>query len=229
MIGTRFGKLVVQARAEGACRWLCLCDCGKTKSIRADHLKSGATTSCGCVLFRQGGLARTREYGIWSKMLLRCYRTDNENYRFYGGLGTYVCDRWRESCAAFIEDMGKAPSLRHSLDRIDTNGSYTCGKCDECREKGQPANCRWATKEVQSRNQKNNRYYTHDGKTLILKDWARLSGIKYITLWQQLASGMPFADAITVGRYDRTAITKAKAKGPSRTAAAPVAEPHTLQ
>jgi intein-encoded DNA endonuclease-like protein len=29
--------------------WTCLCDCGKMKDIRIDHLVSGATKSCGCI------------------------------------------------------------------------------------------------------------------------------------------------------------------------------------
>lgn len=28
--------------------WNCLCSCGKKTRVREDHLKSGATTSCGC-------------------------------------------------------------------------------------------------------------------------------------------------------------------------------------
>src|SRR6185436_20334627 len=97
------------------------------------------------------GLSSTREYSIWARMLDRCYREAHDNYKYYGALGTYVCQRWRESVAAFIEDMGVSPA-KHTLDRINTNGHYTCGKCDECKSKDQPANCRWATKAEQSRN-----------------------------------------------------------------------------
>ncbi|MBC7771067.1 MAG: hypothetical protein H7210_01100 [Pyrinomonadaceae bacterium] len=96
------------------------------------------------------------------------------------------------------------------MDRINTHGHYTCGKCEECKANDAPANCRWATKAEQVRNQASNRYYTHDGKTLILKDWARLSGINYLTLWNRLNVGMAFADAISIKRYDRKAITRAK-------------------
>jgi len=159
---------------------------------------------CAGIIHVNHGLSRTREYAIWSKMLLRCYRENNDNYRWYGGRGTYVCRRWRESVAAFLEDMGEAPSGRHTLDRIDTLGHYTCGHCEECKENQQPANCRWATKSQQVRNAKNNLWYTHDGKTLILKDWARLLGLNYHTLWMRLFfCKMTFTEAISSTRRRR--------------------------
>jgi hypothetical protein len=153
----------------------------------------------------QQGLSTSREYSIWSKMRLRCYYKLNPNYRHYGELGVYVCARWRDNFLAFLEDMSKPPTAKHTLDRIDTNGSYTCGKCEECVQTKQPANCRWATKGEQSRNQKSNRFYSHEGQTLILKDWARLKGIPYLTLWNRLKRGVPFAEAVAIKRYDRKA------------------------
>lgn len=55
LTGKRFGKYIVLRRDDTkpkgkTCKvyWLCQCDCGTIKSVRADHLKSGATTSCGC-------------------------------------------------------------------------------------------------------------------------------------------------------------------------------------
>ena len=50
--GLRFGKLTVISRGENTtdnkAQWLCQCDCGNTKLVRAAHLRSGATISCGC-------------------------------------------------------------------------------------------------------------------------------------------------------------------------------------
>ena len=52
-IGDKFNKLTIIAEspkraANGGKYWLCQCDCGNIKEIRADHLKNGHTQSCGC-------------------------------------------------------------------------------------------------------------------------------------------------------------------------------------
>ena len=49
--GKRFGRLVAQWPAGIAgtnVSWLCLCDCGKFKSVRACNLSNGSSTSCRC-------------------------------------------------------------------------------------------------------------------------------------------------------------------------------------
>jgi len=51
MLGTRVGRLVLRAfgKNDGPHKtFICVCDCGKRKTIRADSLRRGATTSCGC-------------------------------------------------------------------------------------------------------------------------------------------------------------------------------------
>lgn len=47
----RFGKLTVLKRVPNTSpiKWLCLCDCGKEKIVIGNNLKTGNTTSCGCV------------------------------------------------------------------------------------------------------------------------------------------------------------------------------------
>ena len=50
--GTRYGRLTVLKRADGAFKWekgwLCRCDCGKELVVRGKSLRQGKTTSCGC-------------------------------------------------------------------------------------------------------------------------------------------------------------------------------------
>lgn len=51
--GQRFGRMSVLSltteRVDGRSTWLCGCDCGKTKNVRGDSLRSGQTKSCGCM------------------------------------------------------------------------------------------------------------------------------------------------------------------------------------
>ncbi len=59
LTGKRFGRWRV-IRRHSATRnkrtyWLCECDCGVVKKVLAEHLKSGASTSCGCKRFDING------------------------------------------------------------------------------------------------------------------------------------------------------------------------------
>jgi hypothetical protein len=77
------------------------------------------------------------EYNSWLMMRDRCVNPNHN--RDYMSRGIKVCSRWN-SYENFLADMGRRPSPKHSLDRIDNNGDYC------------PQNCRWATDEQQTRN-----------------------------------------------------------------------------
>ena len=74
-------------------------------------------------------------------MIQRCTNQHNPTYRWYGARGIDVCDRWKNSFDAFLEDMGRRPDGL-SLDREDNDGNY------------EPGNCRWATKLEQMHNKR---------------------------------------------------------------------------
>lgn len=82
------------------------------------------------------------EYNSWLAMRHRCRNPKVTAFKNYGGRGITVCDRWHDSFADFLADMGKRPTLGHTLDRIDNDGNY------------EPGNCRWATWDVQSKNRR---------------------------------------------------------------------------
>ena len=163
-IGTRFGRLVVLGPGKEKRYLLCRCDCGTEKEIREDHLRHGATKSCGCyrrefsrkqmlkIMVRTHGMSKTPEYHIWLNLRYRCNTPSSDAYDMYGGRGIQVCQRYDESFEAFYEDLGPRPSDSHSIDRTDNDGHYSCGKCNQCLENGWGTNLRWATPTQQTRN-----------------------------------------------------------------------------
>ena len=181
LVGQRFGRLVAVWRTgvkDGNAVWSCRCDCGNETEVMGCSLKSGHTRSCGCynrdVLSDRAThrMTGTPTYAAWIDMKTRCGNEKIKGYHSYGGRGIKVCDTW-ESFENFLADMGERPAGL-SLDRIDNNGDYA------------PDNCRWATKNQQARNKRNNRLLSFKGETRCLSEWAEIQGIKITTLFQRL-------------------------------------------
>ena len=94
------------------------------------------------------GLSKAPEYRSWARMIHRCYFPQDNKFKYYGDRGVTVCERWRDSFEDFLADMGKKPSLKHTIDREDTNGNY------------EPGNCKWATYSQQNKNRRKFRVHT---------------------------------------------------------------------
>jgi hypothetical protein len=105
----------------------------------------------------------TREYTAWAKMKHRCLNSHNNRFKYYGGKGITIAERWAFNFPNFLADMGRCPSGR-SLGRIDNDKSYG------------PGNCRWETRTQQANNKSNNRKLTVRGVTKNIAQWARFSG-----------------------------------------------------
>ncbi len=200
--GDTFGRLTVKSAAmkDNAYRliWICLCECGKAVNVRYDHLTSGKIASCGCLRAEVGkqnghksathgdcrrtqdGKRKTPEYRAWSNMLSRCYNRHDISYPNYGGRGVTVCTQWRDSFASFLHDVGRRPTVHHSLDRFPgQDGNY------------EPGNVRWATPTEQQRNIRSNKLITLNGETRCIAEWAEITGINDGTIRARLRAGWP--------------------------------------
>lgn len=200
--GDRFGRLVAVSptgqKKWGYPTWNCVCDCGSETIVDVGCLRKGTTKSCGCLRreqrgsghprFKHGatrGHAKSAEYETWQGVLKRCTNPRSKSYRYYGGRGITVCDRWLESFENFLADMGPRPAGK-TLDRIDNNGSYC------------PENCRWATAKQQARNKGSNRLITWRGDTKTLVEWSEETGFSYRLLKQRIRKlGWPIERALT--------------------------------
>lgn len=151
--GLKFGKLTVidscGVDKDKKLIWNCLCDCGNSKKISGNSLRRGFTKTCGCK-YKDGNnkthnLTKTVEYRVWADIKTRCLNKNCKNWKYYGERGIKISDDWLNSFVTFLNDMGKRPSKKHSIDRVDVNGDY-------CKE-----NCRWVTIDIQSKNKRNSK------------------------------------------------------------------------
>lgn len=179
LTGQKFGKLTVIERAQyksGRTAFKCVCECGNTKVIQSALLIAGKTRSCGCLAANNTnqtthGKSHTKLYGVWCSMKSRCNNPNVEHYKNYGGRGIKVCKEWGNDFQSFYDwaySNGYKDGL--TIDRIDVNKGYS------------PDNCRWSTMKEQCNNRVSNRYFTHNGKTQTLAQWAEETGIRYGTL-----------------------------------------------
>lgn len=176
----------------------CECRCGTIKKISTYHVINNRTKSCGCLQSElttkrnlTHGKTKTPEYRIWESMKCRCKNKTDNGYKNYGGRGIRVCGRWRESFQSFYDDMGRRPSKRYSIDRINNDRNYSCGHCVECKAKKWTANCQWTTKKIQRINTRDAIHITYKGKSLPLLRWAKKFKIYHNTIRSRLNKGLP--------------------------------------
>ncbi len=194
MTGERFGKWTVLSLAKPKF-WLCRCDCGTEAVISRGNLKSGTSTQCTKCYnadrpIKHGHCPNGQwspTYQSWVSIKQRCLYKNDSSYPNYGAKGICMCQGWQDSFPLFLELMGERTSQRLSIDRANKDEStrhYSCGQCDECRQKGWVFHCRWSTKEEQMRNRtiKPRKLYTHDGKSLSIKEWSAITGIPKATI-----------------------------------------------
>jgi hypothetical protein len=201
--GKSFGRLTVVQTISGTSgvdRFaVCKCACGKEHRSTVSNLLSGATKSCGCLKNKRAGMSRHPTGVSWQSMMTRCYNDKVASFKDYGGRGIKVCARYRESAASLIEDIGPRSSGM-TIDRIDTNGNYSCGRCEECLTNGWILNVRWATRLQQNRNQRDLNYLEIEGERLCLSEWAERAGLPRNTIITRVRLGWTGKDLLKPAR-----------------------------
>lgn len=124
------------------------------------------------------------EYGIWIGIKQRCYNSNISRYDRYGGRGIKVCERWLASYEAFYQDMGRRPSIKHSIERLDNDLDYT------------PENCAWKTKKEQANNRSSNIVIELWGEKKNISEWYSITGIQRATLQKRYHAGWKSKDIL---------------------------------
>ena len=189
--GNKYGELTVISvgREQVGKRFRPVAHCvrsdGKQCRVRIDHLAVGSTRG----LVNPGnwnglGVKHELTHRSWHHMIDRCYNQKHPHHRHYGGRGISVCQRWRDSFVAFLEDMGDRPEGL-TLERIKTDGNY------------EPGNCKWATFTEQNRNKTNGTELTFNGETKSVTEWAELLGVPRRALFARIKAGWSVEDTLT--------------------------------
>jgi hypothetical protein len=134
------------------------------------------------------GMSYTPEYAVWAGAKERCSNKKHPRFCQYGGRGISMCKEWKGNFLTFWNDMGKRPTEKHTLDRIDNNKGYS------------PDNCRWATYTEQNNNRTIDHLIDYNGKTWTRAELARFSGVHSCTIRDRLAAGRSVEEAVSVGR-----------------------------
>ncbi len=205
IIGLHFGRLKVISEGKpinhnGKLQYtsVCLCDCGRVKTIRNRALGKGGTVSCGCYRdirpLKHGhnrGKDPTGTYQSWIAMRQRCNDPTYKEYHNYGGAGIKVCQGFGDF-SLFLNLLGERPQ-HLTIDRWpDKYGNYSCGQCSECLANGWAFNLRWATPKQQMRNMSRNVMLTVRGSNGCLAELCEHFGVSYsLTNWRLLHGWTP--------------------------------------
>ena len=161
-LGSTFNRLtieeIVEVRRTPGGSYIqvvrCSCVCGGERICNLNAVQQGKVKGCktcsGRVLSKYPVEHPLRT--VYWNMRDRCENPNTKTYKYYGGRGIYVCDRWCVPIKGFddfVDDMGPRPPGVYpngrslwSVERQDNDGPYS------------PDNCVWATQTQQNANRR---------------------------------------------------------------------------
>lgn len=168
--------------AQGRTFAVCRCHCGTIKVIRLEHVKSGDTTSCGCVK-RQLAKERMTTHGEYGTPLYTIWKNlENRSEQW----NTY--EAFRADIREVVQGM--------FFSRPDPSKPFG------------PNNYWWVTQEQIRITYKQANPLTMDGETLTIGQWAKKLGIGKETIRRRLERGWTVKDALrtqpVIGRNQHT-------------------------
>lgn len=194
-IGDTFGSWTVIATADKVegrlVAFTCRCVCGYEGVVAATYLRRGKSLKCQGCSQRLAANARkdhgesnsTVEYRAYRGAKSRCENPKRREFKHYGGRGIEF--RFA-TFPDFLAEVGRRPSPKHSIDRIDVNGHY------------EPGNVRWASQTTQDFNKRTTRLLTVNGVEKPLGIWAKEVGISPKTIRSRKQYGWCDTCAVTV-------------------------------
>jgi hypothetical protein len=166
--------------------WLCKCECGKERVVRAGDLPRTSNSSnklrkCKC----------TPDYkhpatNVWYYMKKRCYsKNPNHINNNYEGRGIKMCIAWAKSSRAFVKwavSTGYKEGL--TIERKDVNKGYS------------PENCCWIPLKDQAYNRRNTKWVIWKGEKISLAQLIAQHNLPYGTILKRILYGWPVEKAI---------------------------------
>jgi hypothetical protein len=145
-LGSRYGKLTVIGLGDPDkhhnARWLCRCDCGNKKTVTGTSLRTGGTTSCGCIrkideIGHQYGRLTVIGYAFSGKHKSAYFRCVCSCGKEVFAKGRSLRNGTTKSCGCLMEETRKANfKPRYGLLHHNWNGGkmqlggYTAVSCE---------------------------------------------------------------------------------------------------
>ena len=102
---------------------------------------------------------------IFKGMKTRCYDVDDDDYSNYGAKGVCICNEWLDNPLSFEEwSLSNGYNDTFTIDRINCDGNYD------------PKNCRWVTREENSKNKPTTNFIEINGEIHTGREWAQKLG-----------------------------------------------------